>query len=216
MATNTTKAEHFAKLKQLEDQAETARSAEGDALLAAEQARAVAEQHIVRARLAAEQQVLIRNETANVRALLAAADLRENSGSGSRSGGSGSDPDCSSPNVRDTLESDAAHVALATPAAGATGSGATTPRPTPRMPDALEQLFANCIDDVAAESTAAGPHNCFFCDKLSPPNHCGRCKVAFYCDSTCQRSHWPLHKLVCTRFAKRRDVISSGDPAGQH
>ncbi|XP_048392247.1 N-lysine methyltransferase SMYD2-A isoform X1 [Stegostoma tigrinum] len=31
---------------------------------------------------------------------------------------------------------------------------------------------------------------------------CGRCKLAFYCDVTCQKADWPMHKLECSSMSK--------------
>lgn len=27
---------------------------------------------------------------------------------------------------------------------------------------------------------------------------CGRCHMSRYCDQTCQRAHWPIHKTICS------------------
>ena len=40
---------------------------------------------------------------------------------------------------------------------------------------------------------------CDYCNKV-PDNKlktCSRCKLSLYCNSLCQRSHWPIHKLTC-------------------
>ncbi|XP_078261926.1 N-lysine methyltransferase SMYD2-like isoform X2 [Rhinoraja longicauda] len=31
---------------------------------------------------------------------------------------------------------------------------------------------------------------------------CGRCKLAFYCNVTCQKTDWPMHKLECSSLSK--------------
>ncbi|XP_038667447.1 N-lysine methyltransferase SMYD2-A [Scyliorhinus canicula] len=31
---------------------------------------------------------------------------------------------------------------------------------------------------------------------------CGRCKLAFYCNVTCQKADWPMHKLECSSMSK--------------
>lgn len=31
---------------------------------------------------------------------------------------------------------------------------------------------------------------------------CGRCKLAFYCNATCQKADWPMHKLECSSLSK--------------
>lgn len=42
---------------------------------------------------------------------------------------------------------------------------------------------------------------CANCDKKAAPGkelkRCTRCKSTFYCDATCQRGHWPDHKISC-------------------
>lgn len=42
---------------------------------------------------------------------------------------------------------------------------------------------------------------CALCDKKAAPGkelkRCTRCKSTFYCGATCQRGHWPDHKISC-------------------
>ncbi|XP_072121245.1 N-lysine methyltransferase SMYD2-like [Mobula birostris] len=46
-------------------------------------------------------------------------------------------------------------------------------------------------------------NHCEFCfarkDDLAK---CGRCKLAFYCNVTCQKADWPMHKLECSSLSK--------------
>lgn len=61
-----------------------------------------------------------------------------------------------------------------------------------------------------ANGTAAAPdgyipgHQCDFChmapEKLELLLRCSRCKQAWYCNQTCQRSAWPQHKQECKRL----------------
>lgn len=41
---------------------------------------------------------------------------------------------------------------------------------------------------------------CSFCTKRASEklSRCGRCKIAKYCDKTCQKRAWPTHKVNCT------------------
>ncbi len=38
---------------------------------------------------------------------------------------------------------------------------------------------------------------CGSCKKKGAVQRCGRCKSAYYCDSSCQKSHWPEHCKLC-------------------
>ena len=42
---------------------------------------------------------------------------------------------------------------------------------------------------------------CAFCQKTKKEvqnlKRCARCEKAWYCDKTCQKSHWPQHKKTC-------------------
>eukprot|EP01083_Nonionella_stella_P136530 415478_1 len=52
---------------------------------------------------------------------------------------------------------------------------------------------------------------CLACDRVGQGNPksddsllmCSRCKSAFYCDRTCQRSHWKQHKRACISVVKK-------------
>jgi len=35
------------------------------------------------------------------------------------------------------------------------------------------------------------------CRKPNAPLQCSRCLCARYCDATCQKSHWKIHKKIC-------------------
>jgi len=44
---------------------------------------------------------------------------------------------------------------------------------------------------------------CIECNTVATSTHrlmqCGRCKNVAYCNTACQRAHWPTHKLVCRK-----------------
>ena len=42
---------------------------------------------------------------------------------------------------------------------------------------------------------------CFHCHAETASFRCKRCQTARYCNATCQRAHWPSHKLVCSSLA---------------
>ncbi|KAF9072931.1 hypothetical protein BDP27DRAFT_1319658 [Rhodocollybia butyracea] len=54
--------------------------------------------------------------------------------------------------------------------------------------------------DVSAQWKHRNPHQCGFCESISPGKDlqkCGRCKLVFYCGKECQRKAWPMHKIYC-------------------
>ena len=42
-------------------------------------------------------------------------------------------------------------------------------------------------------------YTCWSCRKPSEKKlkKCGKCHLAYYCDDTCQKKHWPEHKKTC-------------------
>jgi hypothetical protein len=50
---------------------------------------------------------------------------------------------------------------------------------------------------------------CCVCGK-DAPKQCATCKSIKYCSADCQKSDWPLHKLLCTKF---KAFVEAGPPA---
>lgn len=38
---------------------------------------------------------------------------------------------------------------------------------------------------------------------------CAICKIGKYCDATCQRQDWPVHKLVCKELKEMRKATTA-------
>ncbi|XP_044268785.1 ankyrin repeat and MYND domain-containing protein 2 [Tribolium madens] len=43
---------------------------------------------------------------------------------------------------------------------------------------------------------------CYTCGEEKPGKKCSQCKVAQYCDKTCQKLHWHWHKKACPQLAQ--------------
>jgi hypothetical protein len=52
-------------------------------------------------------------------------------------------------------------------------------------------------DDLFIDSNNVKFHVCSYCKHLAPFK-CS-CRTTYYCSGKCQRSHWFIHKLVCSR-----------------
>ena len=63
----------------------------------------------------------------------------------------------------------------------------------------------NYLKKVAAKVTGDGVKSCDACGAPFPSGSrvptCA-CKRVHYCDSSCQRNHWPVHKVTCTSKKK--------------
>ncbi len=46
---------------------------------------------------------------------------------------------------------------------------------------------------------------CSSCAAKKKMNRCAGCKLAFYCDSNCQRAHWGTHSAYCRTITKIHD-----------
>lgn len=84
------------------------------------------------------------------------------------------------------------------------------PDPRPGLHADAHDTFCFCDDPKceaivlrAIERTTAFETRrcCAACTKLEDPVQlflaCSRCNIAFYCNKSCQRSHWKIHKPVC-------------------
>lgn len=40
---------------------------------------------------------------------------------------------------------------------------------------------------------------CLYCDKKGCSKKCSSCKCIYFCDDTCQKKAWPIHKKHCKR-----------------
>jgi hypothetical protein len=61
----------------------------------------------------------------------------------------------------------------------------------------------DCRSAAAAASRAP---TCAACGSSSAGDahfkQCAQCKAVRYCGKLCQRTHWPVHKLICVQLAK--------------
>jgi hypothetical protein len=56
---------------------------------------------------------------------------------------------------------------------------------------------SSSTDTKSSDSGVPAPR-CASCGKVTTANKgCGGCYKVYYCDATCQRSHWKAHKAVC-------------------
>lgn len=76
-------------------------------------------------------------------------------------------------------------------------------------PSALSILSQAIIGKGPDSETDA----CYTCGELSPDKRCSKCKVAMYCDVTCQRLHWNVHKLSCDQLLAqyKRDQLAEAE-----
>ena len=52
--------------------------------------------------------------------------------------------------------------------------------------------------------------SCHKCFKTNPKmQKCGICLLAHYCSKECQKTHWPLHKVICRRDGESHGAASS-------
>lgn len=56
-------------------------------------------------------------------------------------------------------------------------------------------------------------HLCFACGRVPKKGYvCKRCKHAVYCDATCQRAHWPIHRVNCVPPPEERGPAPEPPP----
>jgi len=55
--------------------------------------------------------------------------------------------------------------------------------------------------------------NCAACGEEKAEKKCGRCKSVSYCDQTCQKLHWFMHKKVCPELKQRREEMEEREKA---
>lgn len=85
--------------------------------------------------------------------------------------------------------------------------------PSPRAPAA--RRAARPKGAMASTATKrSGGIACAACGRKSEqPPSCSRCKLAYYCDSDCQRSHWDQHKSECRPVDDERSDDASTSSA---
>jgi MYND finger len=79
----------------------------------------------------------------------------------------------------------------------------------------LSSAGVSTMASVPASSTVSTSRSvsfasgCFNCHAETASFRCKRCQTARYCNATCQRAHWPNHKLVCSSLASSSFPSSS-------
>lgn len=80
---------------------------------------------------------------------------------------------------------------------------------------------SSCVERFVTDNEVSEAEFVYKCNACKSENLpiglylCGRCKNAYYCNRSCQRSHWRDHKRECTApvepFELRSDVLLVGD-----
>ena len=70
------------------------------------------------------------------------------------------------------------------------------------------RIPCSCLDELAEEEPPeetgiCSATECGACKPVAELMACAACKSAFYCDSNCQRSHWPMHASTCCLLAEK-------------
>ena len=67
---------------------------------------------------------------------------------------------------------------------------------------------------LAVLTAARAPRACAACSTIEPAVRtypkCERCRVVYYCNAACQRTHWPTHKLECQALADKAEAEKRG------
>ena len=66
-----------------------------------------------------------------------------------------------------------------------------------------QRIVALADQDGLVEVTLVLVAQLCVCESKVGLRLCGRCKVASYCCSECQRRHWSVHKLTCCQEDRR-------------
>jgi len=74
-----------------------------------------------------------------------------------------------------------------------------------RIGDEPSALTMMCQSINGQKGFVDDTRNCLTCGEVNPPKKCSKCKVATYCDATCQRLHWPTHKFFCEQMRTQRE-----------
>ncbi|KAJ6512932.1 ankyrin [Mycena sanguinolenta] len=65
--------------------------------------------------------------------------------------------------------------------------------------------MAKCLRQRTGEEALRAEKCCDACGKPPPSGgalkNCGKCRIARYCSTDCQRNAWPTHKKTCTPFS---------------
>jgi hypothetical protein len=67
-----------------------------------------------------------------------------------------------------------------------------------RSTQEIEHFFTSYTAASSLKDTKS-PSLCAQCQEPNCTQRCGNCKTLYYCSKSCQTTHWPIHKLFCSK-----------------
>ncbi|KAJ6503564.1 hypothetical protein C8R45DRAFT_973261 [Mycena sanguinolenta] len=97
------------------------------------------------------------------------------------------------------------------------GTHLTAPKPEGyTLPPILPIELSQAEPTTKPEDVKLGCSGCTVMQPRKKVKRCEKCRVAVYCDTSCQRKDWPRHKKICPVFAEHGVLIELSAKLNRH